>query len=50
MMLVIDAKDEIAAAWYKSFGAIELPAAPLKLVLPYSVFKEVMKDTGNHIL
>lgn len=49
-LLLINAKDQQAAKWYKSFGAVELPKAPLRLVLPYSVFIEVMKQAGKEIL
>lgn len=49
-MLLIDAKDERAADWYKSYGALEIPAAPLSLVLPYSVFLAAMQQAGKPIL
>ncbi|MBF0391489.1 MAG: GNAT family N-acetyltransferase [Alphaproteobacteria bacterium] len=49
-LLLIDAKDQRAAAWYKSYGALEIPKAPLSLVLPYSVFIDVMKQAGTPIL
>jgi len=49
-LLVIDAKDQRAADWYKSYGALELPKAPLSLVLPYSVFLDAMKQAGKPIL
>jgi GNAT superfamily N-acetyltransferase len=49
-LLLIDAKDERAAAWYKSYGALEIPKAPLSLVLPYAVFIDVMKQAGSPIL
>lgn len=42
-MLLIDAKDQHAAGWYKSFGALELPNAPLSLVLPYAVFIDALR-------
>jgi len=32
--LLIDAKDEVALAWYKSYGAVVLSDVPLSLVLP----------------
>jgi GNAT superfamily N-acetyltransferase len=35
--LVIDAKDEKAARWYKRFGALPLLDDPLKLILPLNV-------------
>ncbi|MGC4251643.1 MAG: GNAT family N-acetyltransferase [Sphingobium sp.] len=49
-MLLIDAKDQRAADWYKSYGALEIPKAPLSLVLPYSVFLDVMAHAGKPIL
>ncbi len=49
-LLLIDAKDQQAADWYKSYGAIEIPKAPLSLVLPYAVFIDVMKQVGASIL
>lgn len=42
-LLLIDAKDQRAADWYKTYGALELPNAPLSLVLPYSVFTEALR-------
>ena len=49
-MLLIDAKDRRAADWYKSYGALEIPKAPLSLVLPYAVFIDAMKQAGIAIL
>jgi GNAT superfamily N-acetyltransferase len=49
-LLLIDAKDRRAAAWYKSYGALEIPKAPLSLVLPYAVIIEAMKQAGAPIL
>ena len=34
VVLVIDAKDERAAGWYASYGAMPLLDAPLTLLLP----------------
>lgn len=45
-ILVIDAKDDRAAAWYRNYGALEIPARPLCLVLPYDTLKAVMKQAG----
>ncbi|MBU3655335.1 MAG: GNAT family N-acetyltransferase [Alphaproteobacteria bacterium] len=39
-MIVIDAKDDKAASWYKIYGAIAVPRMPLTLVLPYSVIQK----------
>jgi GNAT superfamily N-acetyltransferase len=49
-LLLIDAKDCRAADWYKSYGALKLPRAPLSLVLPYAVFIDAMKQAGMPIL
>lgn len=49
-LLLIDAKDERVADWYKSYGAMAIPKAPLSLVLPYSVFITVMEEAGKPIL
>ena len=49
-MLFIDAKDERAANWYKSYGAIKIPKTPLSLVLPYSVISKAMELAGSPIL
>lgn len=46
-LLVIDAKDAAAAAWYGSYGAIGIPRSPLTLVLPYSVVIDAMKAAGR---
>jgi GNAT superfamily N-acetyltransferase len=49
-LLLIDAKDERAATWYKSYGALEIPKEPLSLVLPYAVLLNVMEQAGKPIL
>ena len=49
-LLLIDAKDRRAADWYKSYGALEIPKAPLSLVLPYAVFIDAMKQAGIPVL
>jgi GNAT superfamily N-acetyltransferase len=49
-LLLIDAKDRRAADWYKSYGALEIPKAPLSLVLPYTVFIDAMKQAGIPVL
>lgn len=46
-LLFIDAKDGRVAAWYKSYGAVAIPKAPLSLVLPYSVFITMMEEVAN---
>ena len=47
--LMIDAKDETVEAWYKAYGALPIPESPLSLLLPYSVFIDVMKQAGKPI-
>jgi GNAT superfamily N-acetyltransferase len=42
--LIIDAKDEKAAAWYRLYGAVSLNDAPLSLLLPYNLFRAVLKN------
>lgn len=37
--LLVDAKDDRAAAWYRLFGAVPLPDTPLRLFLPLSMFQ-----------
>ncbi len=49
-LLLVDAKDRRAADWYKSYGALEIPKAPLSLILPYAVFIDAMKQAGIPIL
>ena len=49
-LLVIDAKDQRAADWYRAYGALGIPNMPLSLVLPYAVFIDVMKQAGTPIL
>lgn len=49
-LLLIDAKDQKAADWYKSYGALEIPGMPLALVLPYALIIDVMKRAGNPIV
>lgn len=46
-MLLIDAQDQRAAGWYKTYGALELPNAPLSLVQPYAVFAEALRRAGK---
>ncbi len=38
--LMIDAKDEQAAKWYRLFGAVSLNDAPLSLMMTYALFKK----------
>jgi GNAT superfamily N-acetyltransferase len=41
--LLIDAKNDHAAQWYESYGAVRLLDAPLSLVLPFAVAIKVLK-------
>jgi predicted N-acetyltransferase YhbS len=41
--LLIDAKNEGVAQWYKSLGALQLLDAPLSLVLPFAVATDAFK-------
>jgi GNAT superfamily N-acetyltransferase len=46
--LLIDAKNNRAARWYESFGALRLTDAPLSLVLPLaSVAPAIAKELGS---
>jgi GNAT superfamily N-acetyltransferase len=42
-IMLIDAKNERAAAWYESYGAMKLLDAPLSLVLPLETVATVLK-------
>jgi GNAT superfamily N-acetyltransferase len=44
--LLIDAKNDRAAAWYESYGAERLLDAPLSLVLPFAMAIQALKQ-GN---
>ncbi len=41
--LLIDAKNDRAARWYESYGALRLADAPLSLVLPLAVAADALK-------
>jgi GNAT superfamily N-acetyltransferase len=41
--LLIDAKNDRAANWYESYGALRLEDAPLSLVLPLAVAADALK-------
>lgn len=43
--LLIDAKNERAAAWYRTFGAEPLPDSGLKLLLPFATIRAAL-DAG----
>jgi GNAT superfamily N-acetyltransferase len=46
VVLVIDAKNESAAGWYASFGAVPLLDAPLSLMLPLATIEVALKKVG----
>ena len=47
MILVVDAKDERVAQWYRSYGAISLEDTPLCLVLPLATLAQLLQSAGK---
>lgn len=47
VLLIIDAKNERAASWYKSYGAIPLDDTPLTLVLPFETLEIALREVGR---
>lgn len=47
--LIIDAKDEAAAAWYSLYGAISISDAPLSLVLTYDNLRATLAAADHKI-
>jgi GNAT superfamily N-acetyltransferase len=45
--LLIDAKNERAAQWYASYGAVPLGDAPLSLLLPLETIREALEAAGK---
>lgn len=45
--ILIDAKNEKVATWYRRFGAIALDDAPLALLLPLSTIEAALKAAGR---
>jgi GNAT superfamily N-acetyltransferase len=45
--LLIDAKDERAADWYRTYGALALLDAPRSLVLPLATIEAALKAAGR---
>jgi hypothetical protein len=45
--LLIDAKNERAAKWYSSYGAIPLADAPLSLLLPLATVQAALERSGK---
>jgi GNAT superfamily N-acetyltransferase len=46
-MMVIDAKNDRAAAWYESYGAIRLADSPLTLVLPLDTVRTILAEVDK---
>lgn len=46
-VLIIDAKNDRAAAWYASYGAIPLLDTPLTLVLPLLTIERLLTEVGK---
>jgi GNAT superfamily N-acetyltransferase len=46
-VLIIDAKNDRAAAWYASYGAMPLLDAERTLVLPLATIESLLKDVGK---
>ena len=47
--LMIDAKDEKAADWYKLFGAVALLDRPLSLLMPYALLQDALTKAGRSL-
>ena len=45
--MMVDAKDEKGAAWYRLFGAAPLNDTPLSLLLPYDLLKAALARAGK---
>ncbi len=45
--ILIDAKNERAANWYASYGAVPLADAPLSLLLPLATVEHALKTAGK---
>jgi GNAT superfamily N-acetyltransferase len=45
--LLIDAKNQKAAAWYAGYGAVPLADAPLTLLLPLTTIAAALKAAGK---
>ena len=44
--LLIDAKSERAAAWYRGYGAVALEDTPLSLILPLATIAAALSGCG----
>ena len=47
VLMIIDAKNERAAAWYTSYGAEPLKDHQLTLVVPLATFAEALRASGH---
>ncbi len=47
VILVIDAKNDRAAAWYAGYGAIPLDDAVRTVVMPLRTIEAVLRDLGK---
>ncbi len=47
VVLIIDAKNDPAAQWSTSYGAVPLPDKPLTLVMPLATFAAGLKSSGQ---
>lgn len=47
VMIIIDAKNERAATWYREYGAISLSSKPLTLVMSLATFADDLKAAGQ---
>jgi hypothetical protein len=45
--LLIDAKNQRAANWYASYGAVPLADAPLSLLLPLATVQTALESAGK---
>jgi hypothetical protein len=46
VVLLIDAKNEMVAGWYASYGAVPLTDAPLSLVLWLATMEAALREGG----
>jgi len=47
VMMVIDAKNDRAAKWYESYGALRLQDSPMTLVLPLKTIRAILEEVGH---
>ncbi|EQB16551.1 MULTISPECIES: hypothetical protein [Sphingobium] len=47
VLLIIDAKNERAATWYASYGAVPLHDKPLTLILPFATLERELRAAGQ---